>query len=311
MSRKHKKLSRTEALARLSTMPKVTLDSPAQPRFGLTAFQHKFDAEQEAERTAPMRAAQTEQSRLLRQLIEQDIPTLYVAGSTFLAATAPSAGDGSQWDGILPESIKATIRRAFSEFEDSIAATGKLTASGKQKLQSLARANLNCDATQGAFWAQAFYLLRAAGELSEVDFVETPTPQVQPTESFDEVLESNDSFSRQGRKNIADAAMRSMSIECKQMYDAFAASILRNFQHELTDDETKHAIEFMQRYNLNFMKPADWDRARVCLVRAGLMKEGLIYPQEALSQAVEDTTVPLSNYEARRDFARRARMIQQ
>src|ERR1039458_6983188 len=102
MSKKRKHLSRTEALARVSTAPKVTLDASA-PRETLARFTQEYDAEQ----NAPVEAAKQEVSASLRRLIDQDQPTLYVAESSFLTATAPAIGDGSQFNGVAPEELRA------------------------------------------------------------------------------------------------------------------------------------------------------------------------------------------------------------
>ena len=312
MKKLKRKLSRSEALALVTVAPRVQVaQTPYDGRTGLQKFTEEFNRAEEETRTAPVRAAQTEHSRLLRELIDGDIPMLYSGESQFLAATAPQIGNGDQFNNIPPDHIRATIRRVFSEFEDSIASEGKITETGKRKLQSLARLNLECDWTQIASWVQALALLRAANELSDADFVavQSVAQPAQP-ESFDDVLAKSDTFSREGRKQVAAAAMKAMSLECNQMFDAFYNSIVRNFGYSLNDSEVNAVVEFMKRHNLNFLKPSDWDRARVACVKAGLIERSdLLYPQEALSEAVEATGVPLDSYEARQDFIRRSRLI--
>jgi len=151
----------------------------------------KFDREEReaeearrAKELAPVRQVEAEHSKLLRELINNDIVAGLDTESTFLAATCPSIGDGSQFNGISPEAIRATIRRALSEFEDSIT-EGKFTEKGRLRCQQVARVNCEIDWTQKSAWQQAFYLLRAAAELTEDDFVEKVTPVEQHRGSAD------------------------------------------------------------------------------------------------------------------------------
>ena len=132
--------------------------------------------------------------------------------------------------------------------------------------------------------------------------VSTPQELEPQRKSFDEVLSESDTFSRDGRKAIEVAAMQELQDEALVWFNAFRDSIRRNFQHVLTDGEIAATVEFMKRHNLNFQRAADWDRARLGCRGAGLLPEHLIYPQEVLCEAIENTTVPLTDYEARQDL---------
>ena len=180
----------------------------------------------------------------------------------------------------------------------------------------------NADTTSQDFWQMCFSRLVSidafndGGSRQELGFDESlktevePTPQAQEQrKSFDEVLAENDTFSRSGRAAIEAAAMQELQGTALVWFSAFRESIRQNFQHVLTESEVAAIVEFMKRHGLNFQSAADWDRARLGCRAALLLPKHLIYPVEALSEAVESTTVPLDSYSARQDFIRRSRLI--
>jgi hypothetical protein len=303
MKRKH--LSRSEALGRVSSMPRTESAQLPKPE-SMQAFKHRYESEQEEIRNAPLKAAQHQVSQSLRRLIEQDQPTLYVAPSSFLAATAPQVAD-NQFAGISIEDCRASIRRAYSEFEDSIAADGKLTASGKQKLQALAKANLNCNSTQVAFWSQAFYLLLNLGELSELDFIETPQPQAtQPTESFDSILEilPDTHDGRKDARALCDADY--FGREGAAMMSQWEAHIYRDYGVILTDNQKKEVVSWLVKWNKSPLVHESWNAARRALGKAQVIPL-MVTEDEALAERLEHSN--LNDYSARREFASESRRI--
>lgn len=317
MSRRSKKLSRAEALAILSTAPVQRVAAP-QGRETLKSFTAQFDAEEKQRAEAPIKTAQTEHSRLLKQLIDGDLATLYSAESKFLAATAPNIGNGDQFNNIPPEAIKATIRRVFSEFEGSIATTGKLTASGKQKMQSLARANLNCDATQVAFWTQAFYLLRAAGELTTEDFVETPAqqPEAQPSDLLSALDAQPDT--RDGARRAKELANEHFfSVECREVYDRFLAHCARVWDFYPTEQQARAMVQWFQDTNRSMIADKTaWDDMRRSLVsreifpRVSPTGKSMLTDDELLAERIESSNFTGKDaFSARKEFAQESRRI--
>src|ERR1700730_8212405 len=99
--KKHRKISRTEALGMLASAATVPLKAqPVNSSYdtrGLKDFQRDWDAAEKEKVATPVKAAVTEQSRLLRQLIDVDSATLCSAPSSFLTATTPQVGDGAKF----------------------------------------------------------------------------------------------------------------------------------------------------------------------------------------------------------------------
>jgi hypothetical protein len=293
---KHKrKISVVEAIARVNALKPVAV-APSAPRETLQSFRHKFDFEEKQRTEAPIREAEARVSASLRQLINQDQPTLFVSESSFLAATAPQFEDG-QCDGIPVEDIKASIRRAFIEAEDEIAADGRLTESGKQKLQNLSRCNLSTNWLQSSAWVQAYRLLRCAGELSETDFIATPAPEQESTATFDDVLNAiPDTY--EGRKDAktlcdADYFLR----QGKPILDEWIASLLSNFDFVPTEAEQKLAIQFCIQRGLSFLDRRTYDTVRKNMVARGLWPERCLTNADKAELLVESS--PAQTYDER------------
>ena len=319
MKKKHKRSS-IEALLAVQTVPvhKVAPTEPFRNETGLQKFQReekererREERARKAEAERPIRKAQEEHSRLLRELIDADILAGLDTESQFLAATAPNIGNGSQFNGISPEAIRATIRCAFSEFEDSIASEGKFTEKGRLRCQQVARANCEVDWTRVAAWSQLFYLLRTAGEMRQDHFIETPTPLAQPVERTPTLadLEQSDTSTREGRKQAAALLMHSMQGETLEWYRAFADSLAQNLGHYLTDAETSAVISVMKARNYNFTNAKDWDRARLCCVRQGTLSKTLMYPAEKLDELISETDFSTNEFEKKRELRKAERLL--
>jgi hypothetical protein len=295
MSRKNKKLGRTAALAAILSAPvQRTEAAPYDSRTGLQKFTEQYETDQAAEKDAqfvPARRLMAERSVALRSMIELDSAALYSAPSSFLESTAPSIGSGDQWNNVSPDEIRATIRRVFSEFEDSIAASGKLTEAGRQKLQQLSRANLCIDWTQSSAWSQAFYLLRAAGELDE-DFIETetPAPSAQPTAyvDVDDEIEKLDTSTRSGQQTARTLlAGQLFKGDAKQVFQEWVASLWNNFDFVPSEAEQKLAIEFCIQRNLSFLDRRTYDTCRRVLISRGIFPERCLTNADRADMSIE------------------------
>jgi hypothetical protein len=316
MKKVKRKLTAVEALSKIRTTPKVALDVP-QPRENLKTFSAAYDAEQYEKNEAPLRAVKSEHSRLLQQLIDQDTPIVYVAESSFLTATAPSIGDGSQFNNIPPEAIKATIRRIFSEFEDSIKDEGTLTASGRQKLQNLSRANLSIDWLQVSSWKQALYLLRAVGELTDQGDSETPDfvvkevePQETPTVDADSAIEKLDTTTRDGQKKARTLLANYLfSVDAKSVFDEWIASLSNNFDFMPTEDQQRAALDIFIERNLSFLSRKSYDDVRKVLVARGMFPERCLTNEDRAAILVEATDA--RSYQERQDLKAKLALLRE
>lgn len=308
------KLSReqraTAARLAIASAPVARYNAP-QGRENLKSFTAEYDAQQAADEQArkdeverPIRKAQEEHSRLLRELIDADLLAGLDTESQFLAATAPSIGTGDQFIGQSPETIRATCRKALSEAEDNL--NGQLTEKGRIRAWEIARANKNIDVTKPESWSQIFYLLGASGTLTVEEFI----PRLEPVNSLKtpniDDIENIDLGSRSGRDEAARILMRDMQQGAYEWYQAFHDSLVRDFSHYLTDEQTKSVIEVMKARNLNFCSAKDWGRARRAAIKFGTLPETLRYPSEILDDLIEITP---NTYEGRQELKRQERLL--
>jgi hypothetical protein len=240
-------------------------------------------------------------------LIEQDAATIYVSSSSFLAATCESIGDGSKFDNVSPEEIRATIRKTFSTFCDEIANTGTLTVSGKEKSQSIARVNLDCDPTIVGTWRQIHYLLCALDELTDTDFIATPAPEQESTATFDSVLKVlPDTFD--GRRDARLLCNEDYFLgEGKAVFDEWRGSILSNFHVTLDESEQRAAIDWFLKNNCSFLSRPSYDQCRLNLVARGILSEQCLTPEDRAALLVESS--PAQTYTDRQELKRKLSLL--
>lgn len=316
MSKKKKRLDRTAVLLGLQTMPRTNFQS--QPRETLKSFQHKYEEdEREAQEAtlAPARVQVAEYSRALQELLQNDLVAGLDVPSSFLAATCEQVGNGAKFANRSPEEIRATIRRVYSEWEDTLT-EGTLTASGKQKMQACARANTECDPTVVSTWQQIFTLLRNSGTLVDQgdsenpDFIVREEPEPVAQQSFDDVLATNSTESLAGRRAIETAAMQSMQNEAADMFAQWSRLLYDTWGVILSEEQKQAVAAWFLKWNKPYRRHESWNECRRALVKSGVFQSNMILPDEALADAVENSTVPLDSWKARQDFARRARLTQ-
>jgi hypothetical protein len=131
---------------------------------------------------------------------------------------------------------------------------------------------------------QAFERLKslgcfAAGEVIEPAPVESETPQ-GPT--LAELLaRANESPTADRECRSAVAGM--VRAEYRDVIEAWQRSVYDNFGHRLTETQIKEAWRFVEHHNLNPLKPASWDSARVNLVHRSLAPSSLLLASDVLN----------------------------
>lgn len=221
---------------------------------------------------------------------------------------------------VKPEPNKGT--ETFAQFLSLLTPnTGYLLSEqGKMRVQSFGisqAVTMNADLTRIRTWRKCFDRLLELncfndGELGLDESAKTVRPrqaQPEPVPSFDQVLDAHNTNDRGENEIVKFFAMRENQQECLVWFNAFRDSVLQNFNHSFTEGEVNAIVEYMRRFDLNFLQAKSWDRARVALVKAGSLPENLLYPDEVLGQAIEDSDVSLTDYRARQEFARRSRLI--
>lgn len=308
--RNKRKLSAFEALAIANSKPveKITVGD-THSRYsasGLREYQREYEQEQEA----PLRAAKNEHARLLQQMIENDSPVLYSAPSTFLAATAPSL-DASRFNGVDPQIIRASLRKAFEEFESQIASEGKITSDGRKKLQRIAMANPDIDFTQSQSFYQAFLLAYHAGEMTDQGDSETPDFIVQeiaePEPTFAEKLEGIDLSDRKGNalaRKLADHDY--FGREGAQMMLLWEQHLAKDYRVILDDTQKRAVVAWLMKWNRNPLRHECWNEARRALGKAGIIPL-MLTEDEKLAESLESAN--LNDFAARRRYANESRRI--
>jgi hypothetical protein len=298
MARKHKKSkSPLEVLAMVRTTP-VTITPQTEPfrkESGLAKFTREEAAREKDAQDAVMRPALQENAKLLRQLMESDSVTLYIQPSKYLATLAPGAEDGSKWNGVSPDQIRGAIQTAYTAFEKSIAAEGRVAESGRAKIYRLADVNRAIDWTSESSFYHAYLLLKTLGELDD-DFIESE--ESETPQPFD--LEHLNLDSRSGKKEAERVMMQDMQGEALTWYTAFADSLVKNFQHYLDEKETKAVCNQMRKMNRSWTNASLWDLSRQECVAQGTLPKELLYPDERFAAIIADDSVDTSSYAGRR-----------
>ena len=311
--KKHKRVSRSEALGKIATAPVTRLEAePFRNETGLAKFTREEAEREAAEKVAqlaPMQELATEHSKALRELIDQDMLAGLDTPSSFLEATTQGIGDGSQFNNIPPDAIRATIRRALSEAEDKIT-DGKLTESGRQKCWTIARANRNCDVTQSASWYQIFYLLRAAGELGVTDFIPAAPEQEQPEDLLAELESQPDTEA--GRKRAQQISLlHHYSVEVREVMMRFLEHCDTQFGFTPTESQLRAMVQWFTDANRSMLNDRHaWNDMRVALVKRCILPRvspdgrSLLTPDELVSERVEVSSfVGDGAYAAKRELA--------
>jgi hypothetical protein len=134
-------------------------------------------------------------------------------------------------------------------------------------------------------------------------------PESPKPTTLDNILNSNNGETTEGRKRMVDAVKDSVvHSDWANCFAGFKNSLYENFGgFILNDRQTKTFIETMWRRNLNLNRPADYDMCRISLVKSGDLPSHLLYPAEKLALEVEDAD--MNDRNVRQAFARRTRLL--
>jgi hypothetical protein len=294
MKRK-KRLDRNAVLLGIHTMPRT--DFQSQPRETLKSYQHKYEQDQQAARNAQLAAA------------------LFTEESAELAARCDQITDDQFAGFTTEEQVKVLIRGAFDGFRLALEDQGiKLEQTALSKMEKVARQNLTLNVTSPSVWQQIYEYMVEVGALTDRDVTRTQVTQPEPSapqKDFDTVLAENSTESREGRAKIASAAMQSMQTEAADMFAQWSRLLYDTWGVILSESQKQAVAAWFVKWNKPYRRHESWNECRRALVKAGVFDSRMILPDEALAEAVENQTVPLDSWEARQDFARRARLLTQ
>ncbi len=319
MSRKNKNLSRIEALV----MPSTQVAQSA-PRETLRSFTREYDAQQAAEQKAredaalaPVRQAEAQLTESLRALRAQHAAALLAGTSDDLLSRCTQITDEDVIENGAPisiEVVRVRITNALDTIVLKLEDEGiRITDDGRTKLRRIAQQaryrSINwMDASN---WQALFTYADDLNALNDRDVSRTriaPQAVEAPvaSESFDDVLNRESTFSRSGAKKIAQAAMASMQSEAAAAFELFRASIEREFHYVFSQSEIDALIAVMRNRNLTFCSLRDWSQARRACINFGSLPETLRTPSEILDDLIEITP---NTYEGRQELKRQERLL--
>jgi hypothetical protein len=131
---------------------------------------------------------------------------------------------------------------------------------------------------------QAFERLKSLGCFAEGEVIE-PAPVASETPQGPTLAEL---LARANESPTADRECRSaiagmVRAEYREVIEAWQRSVHDNFGHRLTETQIREAWRFVEHHNLNPLKPASWDAARVNLVHRGLAPSNLLLASDVLN----------------------------
>jgi hypothetical protein len=320
MKRK-KKLTKTEALAKIATLPvqKVTV-TQSRRESGLARFQRE-EAEREAAEQkrqeeiyfAPVRQAEKQLNETLRKLRDKKSEMLMTVPSEELNTRCKRVT--TQFKGKSSEQCMSLIREAFSEFraalEDSRGV--RLETAAIQKLQAISSQNLDLDLSDVETWRQIYDYADELGIFNSHDVTHLQVTEPEPVQEPVPVdaLGTIDTLpaTREGERQARELAQRHyLTTEASQMFVAWTRHLYNDYAGFIPDEsQTRAAIQYFIDHNKSYLNHKSWDECRRYLVAAHIFPSHLLTPDEILASRIEHSD--MSARDARIDFARESRRI--
>ena len=263
-----------------------------QPRETLRTFTERYNEEQKIEAANRMRA---ERIAAAQTLLTQ--PSAYLSENCGRLVT----------EGKAPQQIVAEVRSAFTTFRNELSAKDiTITDSGLKKFDRVCGdLNPKLDWTDVNTFRKTFSLMQDGEILDSTDIVDLSEPEpeqeVQPTQTQD-----FDSLDTQSAK---DAVLSAVQSDCKEWFQGWEATILRDFGIIFTDAQTTAIVKFLQRGMVNYRSANGWHTVRRACVAAGTLPSNLLYPAEIFDQQIESSD--LNDFDQKQAYAREFYKLQQ
>lgn len=316
---KHKRSS-LEALLAVQTAPVRKYDAP-QGRESLKSFTAEYERQQATEEQArkdeaerPIRKAEAQLSETLHKLRDQQVVALFQGESPELLSRCTQVDD-AQFAGKDAASITAAIRDACNTFRLKLEESGvRLNPSAMEKFRVICEHHRNIDLTSVTNWERIFEYADSLAVWSDHDVTRRqvaaqPQPArevlVNPLDAL-EVLPNNREGARAARELANEHYWRT---EAAPLWSEWVRSLENHFAYVLPESVARQVCDEFQQRNWSYLDRRNYDRVRVSFVRRGLMPISCLTRDEALAEALENTTVPLDNHDARQDFVRRAQAL--
>lgn len=320
MAKKHRR-SALESMLHAATMPVTKIEvAPYDSRSGLAKFTAAEEAREQSESqraeelaTAPLRAIEAARVESMRVLREEHARYVFTAPSAELAARCAQIPENLEVQSV--EQFRSQIRDSFNTWRLSAENDGlTLSQSGLEKLRRAAAANTSVDFRDPQSFCELYVLLENLGCFTDSDrTIQRPEPQPQERAQTERSrrtladLESVNTDTRAGRAEASQILMEDMQLEVRTWYNAFADSLVRNFDHYLTNQETKAICNQMTLMNRSWTNAKNWDLSRIELVKKGLLPQNLRYRNEILDDLIESGDT--RSYTGRRELQRQERLL--
>jgi hypothetical protein len=303
------------ALRILDSMPRTAIDQPAGPRL---SDRQRFDLEEQQEqeqRLAPLKAnisaTVARFNKSMREYWSGDLRRIAEdcnSGTFFVdefadipLGTSPQSGSRgkAEYETFIKETL-LSLGYVTTPRSDARLLFYGVAQCMAPRLDGVTYGDMGKEHFWQACHERLLYF-EAYGEDLGVDPKKAPRPAPpEPVLDLDQELEKLDTSTEAGRVKARDLVMTGIQADAKQMFDSFFSSLVQNFGVYLTESEIKAVVGIMKRRGLNFMRPADWDAARVACVKAGTINSNLLYPSEIAESLIENADT--RSYEGRQQL---------
>jgi hypothetical protein len=323
--KKHKRLSRSEALGKIATAPVTKSDvAPVDTRTGLRRFTDEFNAEEKQRAEAPVRAAEAALSESLRALRQEQANSLLSGTSDeFLSRTTPITDDEVIVDGkpieipVVRQRIQNAFHAAVLKLEDEGV---RFTDAGLKRLQdiSLLAPYRSVNWMLAGNWQTLFTLADEVGLMTERECSRQVIPTVtqeQPTDLLAELeLQPATDAGRRRAKELGD--LHFFSVECREVFIGFLNHCAAHWDFYPTEHQMKIAVQWFTDNNRSMISDKTaWDEmkrnliSRAIFPRVSPTGKSLLNEDELLCEAIDNAAVPVGSFAARQDFARRTQAL--
>ncbi len=324
MRRNKRKLSRVEALARVSTAPVVKINAPYERGTGLQKFTRQYEvqiaAEEQARKDAaerPIRAAEQQLTESLKALRAQHAAALLAGTSDDLLSRCTQITDDDVIENGAPisiEVVRVRITNALDTIVLKLEDEGiRITADGRQKLRGIARQerNRSINWMDASNWQALFIYADDLAILNDRDVTRTqvaPQPAVveQPPDLLAEMEAQPDTH--EGRKRARELGNQHLfSVEAKCVFDEWLASLSNNFDFVPTEAEQRAAIDLSIERNLSFLNRKHYDDVRKAMVARGIFPERCLTNSDRAALLVENS--PAQTYGEKQELKRKLALL--
>jgi hypothetical protein len=295
-----------------SNIKSVDVD-PEPEKETLATFTAKYNAEQEAKRLAPIRAAEEQMNQTMRALRnEKRIAILIVPSEDLSEMCAKFSEEGTP----NATALLAQVKYAFNQFTEQLKTEGiTFTPAVNSKLEKVCKLNSDLDWTSSTVIRQVFDYCDSLGLWTESEVIRPKAPAApHQQKSFGlEDIESLDTTTSEGR-SAAESLVNEFfySREVGPIWQSWLDFMKREYHFVPNEAQSRKIIDwFTRNRGKSFLNLKHWDECRVSLreVLGNSPRTGLPMLTRAEQLSIDIQSVDMDNPDVRREFTRRTKDI--